>query len=539
VKEWWKKAIFYEIYIRSFCDGNNDGIGDFIGLTTKLDYLKALGIDCIWLTPFYKSPKIDNGYDISDYYDIDPDYGTMKDFEKFLDEAHKRNIKVIMDLVLNHTSNQHPWFIESRSSLNSPKRDWYIWKKPKEEGPPNNWESFFEGPAWEYDKATSEYYYHAFAKEQTDLNWRNPEVKKAMFDVVKFWLDKGIDGFRLDVIDFLLVDKDFRDNPYDDEGKQIHKYDKDLPETLEIVEELRKLVDTYPDKVLVGEVGTEDVKIAAPYLDEKKRLHLIFNFNLGSIPKLDIDRIFNELKSLEKNLINGLPTVFFSSHDMSRHISRFGSIENREDIGKLFAMLILTARGVPFIYQGDELGMTDIYIKDIKDMRDVAGILAYEKTIKDGKSKEEALKIANEATRDKGRNPMQWNKGKYAGFSTSRPWLPINDNYTEINAEDQISDSNSILNFYKKFISIRKSMPSLLGGKYRLLKKQDEVIYYLRETDDSKSVVFLNFSDKSKVVNIKELNVEGIEKIISSKRDYLNISENFELLPYEAILICY
>ncbi|WP_141706147.1 glycoside hydrolase family 13 protein [Caloranaerobacter ferrireducens] len=537
MKNWWKKAIFYEIYIRSFCDGNGDGIGDFIGITKKLDYLKDLGVDCIWLTPFYKSPKVDNGYDISDYYEIDADYGTMEDFETFLKEAHKRDIKVIVDLVLNHTSDKHPWFIESKSSLQSPKRDWYIWKDPKEGGVPNNWESFFEGSAWEYDSNTKQYYYHAFAKEQVDLNWRNEDVKKAMFDVIKFWLEKGIDGFRLDVINFLMVDKQFKDNPYDEKGKQIHKYDKDLPETLNIVEELRKLVDQYPNKVLVGEVGTENVLEAAPYLDEEKRLHLVFNFNLGSIQKFDVNKIFEELKSLEENLNGGLPTIFFSSHDMPRHVTRFGNDNNREDMAKLFSMLILTARGVPFIYQGDELGMTDIYIKDIKDMRDVAGILAYEKAVKEGKTEDEAIKIANEAGRDSGRNPVQWDSSKYAGFSSTAPWLPVNENYKELNAKKQSEEEDSVLNFYKKLIRIRKKSDALLRGEYVILQREDDVIYYIRKTESERYAVFLNFSDKYKEISLDNFNANKVEMIVSSKRKELNIKDKVKLFPYEALLV--
>ncbi|WP_161802938.1 alpha-glucosidase [Caloranaerobacter sp. TR13] len=537
MKNWWKKAIFYEIYIRSFCDGNGDGIGDFIGITKKLDYLKSLGVDCIWLTPFYKSPKVDNGYDISDYYEIDADYGTMEDFETFLKEAHKRDIKVIVDLVLNHTSDKHPWFIESKSSLQSPKRDWYIWKDPKDGGVPNNWESFFEGSAWEYDSNTKQYYYHAFAKEQVDLNWRNEDVKKAMFDVIKFWLDKGIDGFRLDVINFLMVDEQFKDNPYDEKGKQIHKYDKDLPETLDIVEELRKLVDQYPDKVLVGEVGTENVLEAAPYLDEEKRLHLVFNFNLGSIQKFDVNKIFKELKSLEQNLNGGLPTIFFSSHDMPRHVTRFGNDNNREDMAKLFSMLILTARGVPFIYQGDELGMTDIYIKDIKDMRDVAGILAYEKAIKEGKTEDEAIKIANEAGRDSGRNPVQWDSSRYAGFSLTTPWLPVNENYKELNAKKQSEDENSVLNFYKKLIRIRKNSDALLQGEYIVLQNKDDLIYFIRKSGNEKCAVFLNFSDEYKEVSLDNLDADKIEMLISNKREVLDAKYNIRLFPYEALLV--
>ncbi|WP_257959032.1 alpha-glucosidase [Bacillus sp. V3-13] len=419
MKQWWKEAIFYEIYMPSYMDGNGDGIGDFKGIISKLDYLKELGITGIWLTPFYPSPKIDNGYDISGYYSIDPDYGSMEDFELFIKEAHARGIKVIADLVLNHTSSEHEWFKESRSSKSSPKRDWYIWQDPVQGKPPSNWESFFGGPAWEWDEQTEQYYYHAFAKEQVDLNWSNPEVKQAMYDVMKFWINKGIDGFRLDVINFLTVQNHFTDNPFNEEtGEQIHQYDKDQKGVLSVIAEIASFVKQNGDLFLVGEVGSEDLELLKNYCGDGL-LDVVFNFNLGSIQNFDLDRIFTELQEMERQYRNDqIPTLFFGSHDMPRYLSRFWGNEGGTDKAKLIAMLMLSAKGVPFIYYGEEIGMTNFEALSIEQMRDIQGITAYQLAVNNGNDEKTALKLANEKNRDKSRSPMQWDGSKYGGFST-------------------------------------------------------------------------------------------------------------------------
>ncbi|HET6872449.1 MAG TPA: alpha-glucosidase, partial [Sporolactobacillaceae bacterium] len=459
---WWKQAVFYEVYMPSFCDGNGDGIGDFKGLTSKLDYLKELGIDGIWLTPFYKSPKVDNGYDIADYYSIDEDYGSMADFETFVKQAHEREIKVIADLVLNHTSSEHPWFKDARSSKDHPKRDWYIWKDPVEGGPPTNWESFFGGSAWEFDQESGQYYYHAFAKEQVDLNWTNPEVKQAMGDVMAFWLDKGIDGFRLDVINFLTVNKTFKNNPYDSNGtEQLHLYDKDQEGILDTVHEISEFVHGYPDKFLVGEVGSEELSVLQTYSGDGK-LDVVFNFNLGSQPTLNVESIFTQLKEMERVYTKDqLPTLFFSSHDMSRHISRFGKGKpgKEKDLAKLMAGLMLTARGVPFIYYGDEIGQRDLILDDLLEMKDVQGLTAYHLALEKGLSEEEALKQANEKGRDKSRSPMQWNSTEYAGFSSVAHWIQLPKDFSQQTVEAQLKDPQSMLSFYKDLIRIRKKNP--------------------------------------------------------------------------------
>ncbi|MEH7746813.1 alpha-glucosidase [Neobacillus drentensis] len=521
--KWWKRSSFYEIYMPSFKDGNGDGIGDFAGITSKLDYLKELGIEGIWLTPFYPSPKVDNGYDISDYNGIDQDYGTMADFELFLQEAHKRGIRVIADLVLNHTSSEHPWFQESKSSKNHPKRDWYIWRDE-----PNNWESFFGGTAWEYDAETNQYYYHAFAKEQVDLNWANPEVKCAMFDVMKFWLEKGIDGFRLDVINFLKVHDRFEDNPTD--GEQIHLYDKDQEGVLSVISEIAAFVHQYPDKFLVGEVGSEDLDILKQYSGLGK-LDVVFNFNIGSIGEFDAGKLFEQLAATEQAYGSAqMPTLFFSSHDMSRYISRFG---NEEDRAKLVAVLMLTAKGVPFIYYGDEIGMRDWVTDDIAKMKDVQGIMAYKFALEEGKSHDEALVMANKKSRDKSRTPMQWNLDAQAGFSEGLPWITVPEDAGKVTVEDQLNDPESMLSFYKSLLKLRKEHSSLQVGDYEFLRMEEDMIYFVRKDQVEKIIVALNFSDQP---NLLEAGTD-VRLLLSNKRTRLDRGNEINVLANEAIIL--
>lgn len=525
--KWWKQSAFYEIYMPSFKDGNRDGLGDFAGITSKLDYFKELGVDGLWLTPFYPSPKVDNGYDISDYYSIDPAYGKLEDFEAFISEAHQRDIKVIVDIVLNHTSSEHEWFQESKSSKDHPKRDWYIWRDE-----PNNWESFFSGSAWEYDEATAQYYYHAFAKEQVDLNWSNPEVKQAMFDVMRFWLEKGVDGFRLDVINFLTVNDSFTDNPYDQEKKeQNHLYDKDQEGILTVVAEIAEVVHRYPDKFLVGEVGSEDIEILKQYSGLGK-LDVSFNFNIGSISEFDAQRIYQQLTETEKAYSpDQIPTLFFSSHDMSRHISRFGGDEER---AKLVAALMLTAKGVPFLYQGDEIGMKDWVTDDITKMRDVQGRLAYEEALKAGQSEEEALIVANERCRDKSRTPMQWNSGAHAGFSEVVPWITVPEDASTTNVENQVGNPDSMLSFYKKMLKLRKEHTSFQTGEYEFLRYQDGMICFRRRNELERTLVALNFSEEEKSLRLE---IKNMNLLLSNKRNSLESSDVLTISANEVIIL--
>jgi glycosidase len=525
--KWWKQSAFYEIYMPSFKDGNGDGLGDFAGITSKLDYFKELGVDGLWLTPFYPSPKVDNGYDISDYYSIDPAYGKMEDFEAFIIEAHQRDIKVIVDIVLNHTSSEHEWFLESKSSKDHPKRDWYIWRDE-----PNNWESFFSGSAWEYDETTAQYYYHAFAKEQVDLNWSNPEVRQAMFDVMRFWLEKGVDGFRLDVINFLTVNDSFTDNPYDREKKeQNHLYDKDQEGILTVVAEIAEVVHQYPDKFLVGEVGSEDIEILKQYSGLGK-LDVSFNFNIGSISEFDAQRIYQQLTETERAYSpDQIPTLFFSSHDMSRHISRFGGDEER---AKLVAALMLTAKGVPFLYQGDEIGMKDWVTDDITKMRDVQGRLAYEEALKAGQSEEEALIAANERCRDKSRTPMQWNSGAHAGFSEVVPWITVPEDASTTNVENQAGNPDSMLSFYKKMLKLRKEHTSFQTGEYEFLRYQDGMICFMRRNELERTLVALNFSEEEKSL---KLEIKNMNLLLSNKRKSLESSDVLTISANEVIIL--
>lgn len=455
MENWWNESVFYEIYMPSF--------QDFKEIKKRLPYLKELGIDAIWLTPFYKSPKVDNGYDIEDYFEIDPCYGSMKDFEEFINTSHDLGIKVIADLVLNHTSDKHKWFRESKSSIDNPKRDYYIWRKH-----PNNWESFFKGSAWEFDENTKEYYYHAFAKEQVDLNWTNPHVEKSMFEVMRFWVEKGIDGFRLDVINFLKTSDCFKDNPFED-NKQNHIYDKDQDGIMDLMKSLRCFAKENGNLFLVGEVGSEELDVLRSYSGEDK-LHTIFNFNLGSMKKFHPEEFYEQIKNMSKVYKDDLPTLFFSSHDMSRFASRF----NLNDDGiKLIATFMLTFKGIPFIYYGDEIAMTDFNYKKFEDMRDIQSILAYKSALKERKSKHEALKIANEESRDKSRNPMQWE-----------------------DVEIQKSNKNSIFNYYKELIELRKNNPPLNKGSLENLNFKDGVISYMRKYEEDEFLIILNFNNK-------------------------------------------
>lgn len=525
-EKWWKQAVFYQIYMPSFCDGNGDGIGDFKGITSKLPYLKELGIDCIWLTPFYKSPKVDNGYDIADYYSVDEDYGTMEDFDAFIKTAKAIGIRVIADIVLNHTSSEHEWFKESRSSIDNPKRDWYIWKDPVEGKEPNNWQSFFGEKAWEYDEATKQYYYHGFAKEQVDLNWSNAEMKQEVFKMLEFWINKGISGFRLDVINFLTVSDDLTDNPYDEKGEQEHKYDVDQEGIFEIMQELRTFINQYDDLFLVGEVGSEELDKLYSYVGEDK-LHTTFNFNLGSKKSFELEDFYKEIESMHKMYQDQLPTLFFGSHDMARFPSRF---ELTDEGVKMIATFMLTFRGVPFIYFGDEIGMRNLVYKDIEMARDIQGVIAYNQSIEEGKSIEEAMEALNKAGRDKSRNVMQWEGVSHAGFSSQEPWIATSEDYEVRNVVTQREDAHSVWNFYKELLALRKQYLALSLGKCIKVDMKKGVIYYVKEYEEQKIAVVLNFSEEKMALSELGLNSDRI--LLANKK----ITETKEILPQSAII---
>ena len=462
--KWWQKEIIYQIYPRSFMDSNEDGIGDLKGILDKLDYLNWLGIKAVWISPVYPSPMADFGYDISDYEDIHPIFGTMIDFENLLAAAHSRGIKIIMDLVPNHTSREHQWFQESRSSKTNPRRDWYIWKDPgKDNGPPNNWISEFGGSAWEFDQKTGQFYYHSFLKEQPDLNWYHPDVRKAIWNTIRFWLNKGVDGFRIDVLWYLIKDKLFRDNPPNPEwhegmpehDKLIDTYSNDQPEVHEVIEEMRKVVDEYANRLLIGEIYLPIGKLVTYYgRKNDSGVHLPFNFHLVSA-NWDATEIYKLIATYEGALPSGgWPNWVLGNHDKPRVKSRIGPAQARNA-----AMLLLTLRGTPTMYYGDELGMDDVKIpgEKIQDPR-------------------EKIEPGIGVGRDPQRTPMQWEPVTNGGFTSGNPWLPLGDNLKEINVLSQMNDPNSLLSFYKKLIALRQKEPALYMGDYFPAGIKDQLI---------------------------------------------------------------
>lgn len=485
-KQWWKETVFYEIYMPSFKDSNGDGYSDFNGLTSKLDYIETLGVKGIWLTPFFKSPKVDNGYDISDYLLVDETYGNLNDFKAFIAEAHKRDIKVIIDVVVNHTSTEHQWFKESRKSIDNKYREYYIWKDV-----PNNWESFFGGKAWQYDSLTSQYYYHKFAIEMADLNWQNPLVIEEVQNILRFWLDIGVDGFRLDVINFLTTDGITQDNPIDENGKQKHIYDLDQDGVKQAMKRINETVNEYDNRFIVGEIGSDKVEILKKY-QGKELLDVVFNFNFGSIAEFSAQRLFDELESMETNMSN-YPTLFFGSHDMPRLFSRLAN--NNSKRAYALAVVMITAKGVPFIYFGEEIGMKNHIANSFNEIHDIQGITNYQLAIKEGKTTEDALLIGNKHNRDKSRSPMQWNSDTLAGFSSVKSWIPLNPDYKTLNVDIQEKASNSMLSNYKELIALRNSEAILQYGEYEKLSIQDDCIHFIRTYGDSKINVLINFGE--------------------------------------------
>lgn len=488
-EKWWKESVFYQIYMPSYADSNGDGYGDFKGMTQKLDYLQSLGIKGIWLTPFLTSPKVDNGYDIADYYEIDPTYGTKADFDLFLKEAHQRGIKVIMDMVLNHTSTDCKWFQESRKSKDNPYRDYYIWKDE-----PNNWESFFGGTAWQKDSLTDQYYYHKFDVRMADLNWANPKVVAEVQNILRFWLDAGVDGFRLDVINFLNTDGITADNPTKD-GEQDHINDINQEGVKNAMRIIKSTVSEYDNRFIVGEIGSDKIEVLKQY-QSQDLLDVVFNFNFGSIAEFSAQRIFDELQSMEKNMSN-YPTLFFGSHDMPRMIDRLA--DGNPDRATALAALMLTAKGVPFIYYGEEIGMHNIIAQSLDEMVDIQGRTQYQLALNEGKSPEDALLFGNKHNRDKSRSPMQWRGNAFAGFSTEKSWIKINPDYKTINVEVLTAQENSILNIYKKLIALRNSERTLQYGTYDNLEYEEDQISFTRSFEGDKITVIINFGSPKEI----------------------------------------
>ena len=546
---WWKEAVGYQIYPRSFKDSNNDGIGDIRGIISKLDYLKELGIDVIWICPMYKSPNDDNGYDISDYQDIMDDFGNMEDFDLMLDEVHKRGMKLIIDLVINHTSDEHPWFIESKLSKDSKKRDWYIWRDGKDGAEPNNWESIFKGSAWQYDENTEQYFLHLFSKRQPDLNWDNEEVRQEIYKMINWWLDKGIDGFRVDAISHIkkeagLIDMD---NPHN--LNYVSSFDKhmNVDGIHEYLEELNKNTFSKYDIMTVGEANGVDASESEMWVGEENgKFNMIFQFEHLNLWGEVGENKFN-VKEYKKVLTKwqnalegkGWNALFVENHDIPRVVSSWGNDnEYLEESAKAFALMYFMQKGSPFIYQGQEIGMTNVRFDSIEKYNDVKSINIYEEKINEGVSVNEALKAVASISRDNARTPMQWDSTNYAGFSENTPWIDVNENYKSINVESQLANENSVLNFYKKLIKIRKENLSLIYGRYDMILEEDEKIYaYTRTLDNDKYVVIVNLSDEEALYKYDDLDLiyENLMLANYKVREH-GILKELVLKPYEARL---
>ncbi|AUN03170.1 glycoside hydrolase family 13 protein [Clostridium botulinum] len=548
-KTWWKEAVAYQIYPRSFKDSNDDGIGDIEGIISKLDYLKDLGIDIIWICPMYKSPNDDNGYDISDYKAIIDEFGTMGDFDKLLQKVHEKGMKLIIDLVINHTSDEHKWFIESRSSKDNPKRDFYIWRDGKDGKEPNNWESIFKGSAWEYDYNTEQYFLHLFSKKQPDLNWENENVRKELYKMINWWLDKGIDGFRVDAISHIKKEKGLKDIPnpknldyvpsfekhMNVEG--IHKYLKELKENT---------FDKY-DIITVGEANGVNISQAPQWVGEKDgKFNMIFQFE--HLDLWDVDHkeqsTIKKLKEVLSKWQEGLEGVgwnalFIENHDIQRVVSTLGDDKNFwEESSKALALMYFMQKGTPFIYQGQEIGMTNVKFEDIEDYNDIKTINIYKEKIKKGIPKDQALKYVWETSRDNSRTPMQWDTTENAGFSKEKPWMKINSNYVDINVREQENNLNSILNFYKKIIRVKKENEALIYGKYNLILAHHEQIYaYTRTLGNEKFIVIANLTNNEVKYTYKreKLNYKGLIISNYSIEKHEDITEIL-LKPFEARL---
>ena len=552
-KRWWKESVVYQIYPRSFCDSNGDGIGDLNGITGKLDYLKELGIDVIWLSPVYKSPNDDNGYDISDYQAIMDEFGTMEDFDRMLATAHEKGIKIMMDLVVNHTSDEHKWFIESRKSTDNPYRDYYIWRPAKEDGSlPNNWGSCFSGPAWEYDKTTDMYFLHLFSKKQPDLNWDNPAVRQDVFDMMNWWLKKGVDGFRMDVISLISKEPGLPDKEPGINGYATFNVSANGPHVHEYLQEMRQKALNNADTITVGECSGVTLEEAKKYArSDEKELNMVFQFEHMDVDsdekagkwttrKMDLRNLKKILTRWQKGLQDiAWNSLYWENHDQPRSVSRFGndSDEYREISAKMLATCIHMMQGTPYVYQGEELGMTNCPFNTLDNFRDLESINAFHELTEQGKMTEEDMMAAiGYKGRDNARTPMQWDDSAYTGFSTTNPWIMVNPNYTKINAKDQVNREDSVFKYYQKLIKLRHESELIVYGTYDLILDDDKDIYaYIRTLGDEKLIVYCNFSENTREVELPEEFVN--KKVLISNYSDAKANPKITLRPYEAIVI--
>lgn len=548
---WWKKATVYQIYPKSFNDTTGSGVGDIQGIIEKLDYIKELACDVIWLTPIYESPQNDNGYDISDYYRIHEEYGTMEDFEQLLQEAHKRGLKVIMDLVVNHTSTEHRWFKEASSAKDHPYRNFYIWKNVKPDGsPPTNWESKFGGSAWKFDEKTGQYYLHLYDVTQADLNWENEAVRKKVYEMMHFWFEKGIDGFRLDVINVISKDQRFPD----DESGDGRRFYTDGPRVHEFLHEMNREVFSQYDSMTVGEMSSTTIADCIRYTNpESRELDMVFNFHhlkadypngekwaLSEFDFLKLKKILSEWQ-IEMNKGGGWNALFWCNHDQPRIVSRYGDDgKYRKKSAKMLATAIHMLQGTPYIYQGEEFGMTNPKFDDISLYRDVESLNMYRLMKEEGKPEEEILEILKAKSRDNSRTPVQWNAEANAGFTTGTPWIPVPDNYTDINAEEALRDPDSIFYHYKKLNELRKEYDIITTGDYRVILEDDPELYaYVRNGVDEKLLVINNFYGRETEFHLPEdIDIEGYaaKVLISNDADTPEHFASFKVKPYQSIV---
>ncbi|MFW1038764.1 alpha,alpha-phosphotrehalase [Vibrio parahaemolyticus] len=550
-ESWWKTATIYQIYPKSFCDSGSKGTGDIQGIISKLDYLKHLGVDAIWLTPVYQSPMVDNGYDISDYYAINPQFGTMDDFDTLLAEAHQLGIRIIMDIVVNHTSTEHHWFQSALGDKNSPYRDYYIWKDPVEGAEPNNWQSKFGGNAWELDDATGQYYLHLFAKEQADLNWENPAVREEVKEVISFWADKGVDGFRLDVINLISKQQDF---PSDDIGDGRRFY-TDGPRVHEYLQEISEAVFQKYGSVTVGEMSSTTLDHCQQYSSlDGKELSMVFNFHHLKVDypngekwtKAPFD--FIQLKQIFNHWQTGLNgkgwgALFWCNHDQPRVVSRLGDDKQyRVESAKMLAASVHMMQGTPYVYQGEEIGMTNPGYTEISQFRDVESTNMYDIMVnRDCVSHEEMMAILAQKSRDNSRTPMQWNSQKHAGFTEGTPWLEVAQNYSEINAEAAVADLNSVFYFYKRLIELRKQVPVITDGRYEdLLPEHQRIFAYARQNDKQTLLCINNYySEEVECVLPERFELSKAKNLLSNYQNSASaVASNHQVLrPYETRIL--
>ncbi|UOE56887.1 alpha,alpha-phosphotrehalase [Bacillus sp. CMF12] len=552
---WWKNSVVYQIYPKSFNDTTGNGVGDIPGIIAKLDYLKELGVDVVWLTPIYKSPQRDNGYDISDYFSIHEEYGTLADFEKLLEEAHSRDIKIIMDIVVNHTSTEHQWFQEAKKSKDNPYRDFYIWKDPKDDGSePTNWESKFGGNAWQYDEATGQYYLHLFDVTQADLNWENEELRRKVYDMMEFWFEKGVDGFRLDVINLISKDQQFPDDDGSVPPGDGRKFYTDGPRVHEFLHEMNENVFSKYDSMTVGEMSSTSIDHCINYSNpEREELSMTFNFHhlkvdypngeKWALAEFDFGALKQILSSWQTEMHKGggWNALFWCNHDQPRVVSRYGDDRKyHRESAKMLATVIHMMQGTPYIYQGEEFGMTNPGFESIEDYRDVESLNVYKILKEKGMTEEEIINILKSKSRDNSRTPVQWDGSENAGFTDGTPWINVASNYSEINAERALKDGNSIFYHYKKLIQLRKQYDIITYGDYELISEDHpDVFAYVRNGDNEKLLVVNNFYGKETSFIIPE-HIQADEYkdeiLISNYNQSPSAAQTINLRPYESVI---